>query len=68
MSIAEAERLDYRRDKAGLAQPNVFFGLKKNYFGNEIDTLVLNASMMLLFAFFGLVVLHFTLHRQLTKV
>jgi ABC-type multidrug transport system ATPase subunit len=61
ISKAEMEQNDYRRGK----KPNVFFGLQKRYFGQQIgvftfDTSVLIASMLGL-----LVLLHWILRKQL---
>ncbi len=61
---AEMERQDYRRESS----PNVFFGIRKQYFSKEFSTLRINASVLFLFIVIGLASLWISLNRQLTRV
>jgi ABC-type multidrug transport system ATPase subunit len=61
---AEMERQDYRRESS----PNVFFGIRKEYFSREFSTLRINAAVLILFTVIGLTTLWFSLNRQLTRV
>jgi len=61
---AEMERQDYRRESS----PNVFFGIRKEYFSREVATLKINAAVLVLFIVIGLATLWISLNRQLTRV
>lgn len=61
---AEMERTDYRRK----VQPNVFFGTIKRYFGNDFDTLWINAMVIFLSLAVLITCVEISLRRQLTRV
>lgn len=76
---AELERVDYRRQPAAadgtrtaqrktVTTDNVFFGTRKLYFRQEVDTLAANALAMLGFVALFLILLHQILRRQLTRL
>src|SRR5213082_2872743 len=61
ISKAEMEQNDYRRGK----KPNVFFGLKKRYFGFKIGVFTFNTIVLVASTLGLLVLLHFILRKQL---
>jgi hypothetical protein len=75
ISKAEFEVGDYRRrvrekeiDPAQVPPPNVFFGKQKRYLGQDWPTLKANSVALLGFILAPLVLLYFTLRRQLRRV
>ena len=62
---AEFERTDVRNKGA---KPNVFFGKRKSYLGREHNTMAADAMVMLIFILAPLLMLYFSLRRQLRRV
>jgi len=62
---AEFERTDVRNKGA---KPNVFFGKRKSYLGGEHNTMAADAMVMLIFIIAPLLMLYFSLRRQLRRV
>ena len=67
---AEMETEDYRlyEEDENRARPNVFFGLKKNYFGKEVPTLRANLMAMFGFIAAGLIALAISLRWHMKRV
>ncbi|PYJ34897.1 MAG: hypothetical protein DME79_03365 [Verrucomicrobia bacterium] len=61
ISKAEMEQNDYRRGK----KPNVFFGLKKRYFGTQFGVFTFNTIVLIASTLGLLVLLHWILRKQL---
>src|SRR5882762_8635810 len=61
ISKAEMEQNDYRRGK----KPNVFFGLKKRYFGTQFGVFTFNTIVLVASTLGLLVLLHWILRKQL---
>ena len=62
---AEFERTDIRNKGQ---KPNVFFGKRKNYLGDDHNTLLADAVVLLIFTVVPLGLLYFALRRQLRRV
>jgi ABC-type multidrug transport system ATPase subunit len=60
VSKAEMEEADYRKERV-----NVFFGLRKNYFGFESNLYVINSCVLISSCLAFLIILNVALHQEL---